>query len=94
MKVLVVGATGDVGSAAAKTAVTKGHKVRALVRSTSNRDRLGEAKHKVEFVEGDMLDTASLERALEGMEAIIVSIRLAGRNEKRARLQGCRRAGY
>ena len=76
MKVLVVGATGDVGSAAAKIAVTKGHAVRALVRSTSNRDKLGEAKEKVEFFEGDMLDTASLERALQGIDGIIVSIRL------------------
>jgi NADH dehydrogenase len=86
MKVLVVGATGDVGSAAAKTAVAKGHAVRALVRSTSNRDRLGEAKDKVEFVEGDMLDTASLECALEGMEAIIVSIRLTPGETKKGRV--------
>lgn len=76
MKVLVVGATGDVGSAAAKIAVTKGHAVRALVRSTSNRDKLEEAKDKVEFVEGDILDTGSLERALDGVEGVIVSIRL------------------
>lgn len=76
MKVLVVGATGDVGSAAAKIAVAKGHAVRALVRSTSNRDKLGDAKDKVEFVEGDMLDTGSLERALVGVEGVIVSIRL------------------
>ncbi len=76
MKVLVVGATGDVGSAAAKIAVTKGHSVRALVRSTSNRDKLGEAQDKVEFVEGDILDPGSLERTLEGAEAMIVSIRL------------------
>ena len=32
MNILVIGATGDVGSEAAKIAVAKGHKVRALVR--------------------------------------------------------------
>ena len=52
MNILIVGATGDVGSESAKIAVSKGYKVRALVRSTSNRDKLGEAKSKVEFVEG------------------------------------------
>ncbi len=85
MKVLVVGATGDVGSEAAKCAVAGGHTVRALVRSTSNRDKLGEAKNKVEFFEGDMLDTASLEQALTGIDAIIVSIRLTPAEMKKGR---------
>jgi len=76
MKILVIGATGDVGSETAKIAVEKGHQVRALVRSTSNRDKLGTAKSKVEFVEGDILDKASLEKAMEGMEALVISIRL------------------
>ena len=43
MNVLVIGATGDVGSEAAKFAVKKGHTARALVRKTSNREKLGEA---------------------------------------------------
>jgi NADH dehydrogenase len=85
MKVLVVGATGDVGSEAAKCAVAKGHTVRALVRSSSNRDKLGEAKNRVEFFEGDMLDKASLEQALAGIEAIIVSIRLTPGETKKGR---------
>jgi NADH dehydrogenase len=85
MNVLVVGATGDVGSAAAKIAVEKGHRVRALVRKTSNRDKLGSAKDTIEFFEGDMLDKASLERALEGMEAVIISIRLTEGEQKKGR---------
>jgi len=85
MKVLVVGATGDVGSEAAKCAVAGGHTVRALVRSTSNRDKLGEAKNKVEFFAGDLLDTASLEQALTGIDAIIVSIRLTPAEMKKGR---------
>ncbi len=94
MNILVIGATGDVGSEAAKNAVAKGHKVRALVRSTSNRDKLGEAKSKIEFVEGDILDKASLEPAMNGIEALIISIRLnpgeikKGRTYKDVELQG------
>ena len=94
MNILVIGATGDVGSEAAKIAVTKGHKVRALVRSTSNRDKLGEAKNKIEFVEGDILDKASLEPAMNWIEALIIAIRLTpgemkkGRTYKDVELQG------
>jgi len=85
MNILVVGATGDVGSAAAKIAVKKGHKVRALVRNTSNRDKLGEAKDRIEFFEGDMLDKASLEKALDGMEGVIIAIRLTEGEQKKGR---------
>ncbi len=85
MNVLIIGATGDVGSEAAKIAVAKGHKVRALVRSTSNRNKLGDAKNKVEFCDGDMLDQASLARALTGMGGVIVSIRLTPGEMKQGR---------
>lgn len=85
MNILVVGATGDVGSESAKIAVSKGHNVRALVRSTSNRDKLGEAKSKVEFVEGDILDKNSVESAMKGMDALIISIRLTPGEQKKGR---------
>lgn len=85
MNILIVGATGDVGSESAKIAVKKGHKVRALIRSTSNRDKLGEAKEKVEFVEGDVLDKDSVNKAMEGMEALIISIRLTPGEQKKGR---------
>jgi NADH dehydrogenase len=83
MNVLIVGATGDVGSEAAKCAVEKGHRVRALVRNTSNREKLAEAKDKIEFSEGDILDKASLELAMEGMEALVISIRLTPGEKKK-----------
>jgi uncharacterized protein YbjT (DUF2867 family) len=76
MKVLIVGATGDVGSEAAKRAIAQGHQVRALVRPTSNTKRFGDISDAIEFCEGDMLDRPSLEKALAGMEAVIISIRL------------------
>jgi len=85
MKVLIAGATGDVGSETAKIAVEKGHHVRALVRNTSNRDKLGKAKNTIEFYEGDILDKASLEPAMEGTNALIISIRLTPAEVKRGR---------
>jgi len=85
MNILVIGATGDVGSEAAKIAVGKGYHVRALVRSTSNRDKLGPAKNKIEFIEGDILDKATLEPAMEGVEALIIAIRLTPGEIKKGR---------
>lgn len=76
MNVLVIGATGDVGSQAAKEAVVRRHKVFALVRPTSDRNRLGEVKDQVEFLLGDILDRESLDRALTGIDGVIISIRL------------------
>ena len=85
MNTLIVGATGDVGSETAKSAVEKGHHVRALVRSTSNRDKLGSAKETIEFCEGDILDKASLDPAMEGMEALIIAIRLTPDEQDKGR---------
>lgn len=76
MNVLVIGATGDVGSEAAKAAVACGHKVFALVRPSSDKNKLGAAQQHIAFLEGDMLDRASLDRAVAGKDAVIISIRL------------------
>jgi dihydroflavonol-4-reductase len=64
MKALVTGATGFVGAAVAKALASAGWQVRVLVRSGSDRTNLRQLT--VQEVEGDLADTASLERALEG----------------------------
>jgi dihydroflavonol-4-reductase len=63
-KVLVTGASGFIGSAIAHRLVEAGFSVRALVRSTSPRAHLAELG--IEFVEGDVRDRKSLDRALAG----------------------------
>jgi len=85
MNILVVGATGDVGSAVIKTAVEKRHKVKAFDISKANIDKLGEAKNRIEFIEGDILDQASLEPAMEAVEAVIITIRLTPGEMKKGR---------
>ena len=64
MKALVTGATGFVGGAVARALVRAGTDVRALVRSKSEAGNLSGLP--VEHVEGDLLDPASLRRALAG----------------------------
>jgi dihydroflavonol-4-reductase len=62
--VLVTGATGFVGSAVARKLAGRGFRVRALVRQNSPRANLEGLD--VEPVVGDMLDRASMARALDG----------------------------
>lgn len=65
---LVTGATGFVGSAVARALATRGHALRLLVRRGSDRrnvEGLG-----AELVEGDLLDPASLARAVAGCRAM------------------------
>jgi dihydroflavonol-4-reductase len=69
MKVLITGATGFLGSWVARELVAAGHEVRALVRTTSSLANL--AGLPVERAEGDVLDPASVRRALAGREAVV-----------------------
>ncbi len=64
MRALVTGATGFVGAAVARALGRAGWEVRVLVRSGSDRSNLQPLA--LEAVEGDLADSNSLERALEG----------------------------
>ncbi|HWP60744.1 MAG TPA: hopanoid-associated sugar epimerase [Candidatus Acidoferrales bacterium] len=68
MTTLLTGATGFVGGAVLRSLVAAGHRVRALVRPNSNRLNLAGAD--CEIVTGDLVDMASLERAVRGCEAV------------------------
>jgi dihydroflavonol-4-reductase len=64
MTTLVTGATGFVGSAVARTLAARGHTLRLLVRSTS--DRRNVQGLEAEIVTGDLTDPDSLVRAAAG----------------------------
>ena len=68
MKALVTGATGFVGAAVAKALGVAGWEVRVLVRAGSDRGNLRPLA--VQAVEGELADELSLERALEGCDAL------------------------
>ena len=61
---LVTGASGFVGSAVARVLLARGHKMRVMVRPTSDRRNL--AGLELEIVTGDLTDPASLARAVAG----------------------------
>src|SRR3954468_10707887 len=70
--VLVVGATGLVGSAVCQKLAERGEKVRALVRATSSPERLaGLRASGAELVTGDLKDPGSLAAACRGVAAVI-----------------------
>jgi dihydroflavonol-4-reductase len=66
---LVTGATGFVGSAVARALGTRGHQIRVLVRSTSNRRNLD--GFQAEIVFGDINDPTSVARAVAGCRYVI-----------------------
>ena len=68
MLILVTGATGFVGSHVARLLAERGHRVRVLVRATSNMKALDGVK--VEPVVGDLRDAASLVRAMNGVQRV------------------------
>ncbi len=69
--ILIVGATGILGRETARLLLDAGHHVRALARSPMKAADLKEAGADV--MQGDLLDRPSLERACEGVEAVLAA---------------------
>ena len=65
---LVTGATGFVGSAVTRCLLKEGARIRALVRSGSDRRNLSGLD--IELIEGDLLDDASLVKGCRGCDAV------------------------
>ncbi len=68
-RLLVTGATGMVGSAVARKALSAGYRVRALVRRDSDRALLDGLD--LEIVEGDLATPSAVVGALDEVEAVV-----------------------
>src|SRR5580698_6520994 len=66
----ILGITGNVGGATAQALLAVGKKVRGIVRDKSKAAHL--AKQGVELVTGDVADTESLVKAMQGCEGVFV----------------------
>jgi putative NADH-flavin reductase len=68
MKVVVFGAAGRTGFEVVKRALEKGHKVKAVVRNTS---QISLIHPNLEVVSGDALSQDSVSKSVQGQEAVI-----------------------
>ena len=72
LPILVVGATGILGSEICQRLIQNGHHVRGMVRSTSNPDKIDKLKSLgVEIVVGDLKDSKSLCDAVKGVKVVV-----------------------
>ena len=81
--ILVIGATGNVGSKLVEQLATMGHQVRALVRSPAKATRIQELG--VEIVPGDLECPDMLDAALKGVEKVFL---LSSDDPRQGELQG------
>ena len=68
MTVLVIGATGSIGSLVVNEALRKGHAVRALVRSA---EKAGRLPREVQAAIGDLTRPETLTAAVDGVDAMV-----------------------
>src|SRR4051812_3038087 len=71
MTVLVIGATGSIGSLVVEEAIRQGHVVRALVRNPGKASSL---PSKAQIVVGDVTRADMLAGAVDGVDAIVFTL--------------------
>ncbi len=76
MKVVIFGATGQTGRLLTERALSAGHEVTAFVRDPS---RMSHSGRPVKIVQGDVLDSAAVDRAVAGQGAVLVALGTATR---------------
>lgn len=78
MKVAIFGATGIVGSAITKEALSQGYEVTILTRDAK---RVKETSSRLIVIEGSVTDRATVRKVLEGQDAVIQSLGIGGKGD-------------
>jgi len=73
MRILVIGASKGIGLEAVRYGLERGHEIRAFARSAEG---IGIDDERLEKIDGDARDGAALAAALEGVDAVIVTLGL------------------
>jgi putative NADH-flavin reductase len=68
MKLVLLGATGGTGLEIVRQAIQRGHSVTAFVRSP---ERLKSFRDKITIRQGDLLNSAELEKVIQGHDAVV-----------------------
>ena len=81
IKLVIFGSTGSIGHELVVQALEQGHKVTAFARNPANL----EIEHaNLTVVQGDALDSASVEKAVEGQDAVLCSLGAGAKGEIRS----------
>jgi len=81
MKVLIFGATGTVGRELVTQGLEKGHIVDAFVRDPS---KLAISHANLEIIEGDVMDSAAVDRAVAGHDAVLIALGAGSKGQVRS----------
>jgi putative NADH-flavin reductase len=71
MKIAVFGASGKTGVKAVEQALAMGHEVKALAR---NPQKITISDEKLSIVQGDVTDTAAVEKTINGVDGVLVTL--------------------
>ena len=74
MRIALIGATGNVGRRVTAEALRRGHEVIAIARDVSK----VEAQPGVTPVQADLIDKAAIGKAIEGADAVVLSVKFQG----------------
>ncbi len=69
MKILLIGATGGIGSRILNEALSRGHEVTAVARDTQSIQK----RDHLKIIQGDMTDLASMKKLAAGQDALVSS---------------------
>jgi len=85
MKLIILGSTGSTGRQVVTQALEQGHDVTAFARSP---EKLDQKHEKLQVIKGDVLDFASVERAIQGQDVVLCTLGLPPMDKSNLRANG------
>jgi putative NADH-flavin reductase len=85
MKLIIFGSTGGTGRQIVTQALEQGHDVTAFAR---NPERLDQKHEKLQVIKGNVLDFASVERAIQGQDVVLCTLGLPPMDKSNLRANG------
>jgi putative NADH-flavin reductase len=79
MKIIIFGSTGGTGRQIVKQALEQGYKLTAFAR---NPEKLDQEHEKLEVIKGNVLEFASVERAIQGQDAVLCTLGMSAMMDK------------
>ena len=81
MKVLIFGATGSIGRELVTQGLEMGHTVTAFARDPS---KMAIIHARLEIIEGDVMDSAAVDRAVAGHDAVLIALGAGSKGQVRS----------